>query len=117
MRAILKVKDVEVTWEKPDWVNWKSALYFEDVDGLQLQGFEGGPAKPETQIPAVVLDKVDGAVIRNAAPLAGTEVFVKVKGADSRKIYITGSDLDGVKTPYGLDLGVKADAVKMMDNF
>jgi hypothetical protein len=113
----LKLKDVEITWEKPEWVNWKSALYFEDVNGLQLQGFEGGPAKPETQIPAVVLDKVDGAVIRNAAPLAGTEVFVKVKGADSRKIYIIGSDLDGVKTPFELDSGVKADAVKALNNF
>jgi hypothetical protein len=40
----LKLKDVDVTWEKPEWVNWRSALYFEDVDGLRLQGFSGAPA-------------------------------------------------------------------------
>jgi len=113
----LKVKDLEVTWEKPEWVNWKSALYFEDVNGLKLQGFRGGPAKPETEIPAVVLDKVDDATILNAAPGPGTQVFVKVKGAKSQKIYITGSELHGVKTPYELDSGVNPDAVKAVNNF
>jgi len=113
----LKLKDVEITWEKPDWVNWKSALYFEDVDGLQLQGFEGGPAKPDTQTPGVVLDKVDGAWIQGAAPMPGTNVFLKVKGSTSQKIYITGSELHDVKTPYALDDGVNSDAVKAINNF
>jgi len=113
----LKVKDLEVHWEKPDWVNWKSALYFEDVDGLKLQGFAGGPAKPQTDIPAVVLDKVSNATVLNAAPGDGTQVFVKVKGATSRRIYITGSALHDVKAPYQLDPDVKPDAVKAVNNY
>jgi hypothetical protein len=59
----LQVKDVEVTWEKPEWVNWQSALYFEDVNGLRLDNFLGGPAKLQTDNPAVVLDKVEDATI------------------------------------------------------
>jgi hypothetical protein len=113
----LKVKDLEVTWEKPEWVNWQSALYFEDVDGLRLQGFMGGPAKPGTEIPAVVLDKVNDAAILDAQPRPGTQVFIKVKGATSQKIYLTGSELHDVKTPYKLDADVKPGTVKAVNNF
>ena len=31
----LKVKDVEVNWEKPAWEKWQSALYFKDINGLR----------------------------------------------------------------------------------
>jgi hypothetical protein len=113
----LKMKDVEVNWEKPEWVNWQSALYLENVDGLRLQGFSGGPAKLHTQTPAVVLDKVNDAAILEAQPRAGTNVFVKVKGATSQKIYVTGSALHDVKTTYQIDAGVKPDAVKAVNNF
>jgi hypothetical protein len=113
----LNVKDLEVTWDKPEWGNWKSALYFEDVDGLRLQGFAGGPATPQTDTPAVVLDKVSDATILNADPGPGTQVFVKVKGATSRKIYISGSDLHEAKTPYQLDPEVKPDAVQAGNNY
>ena len=87
------------------------------MDGLKLQGFVGGPAKPETDTPAVVFDKVNGATIRDAAPRPGTQVFVKVRGASSQKIYITGSDLHDVKTPYQLDSDVNPDAVQTVNNF
>ncbi len=113
----LRLQDIEVTWEKPEWVNWQSALYFEDVAGLELQGFAGGPAKPLTDDPAVVMDKVENATILNAAPRPGTQVFLKVKGANSREIYITGSELHGVMTPYQLEPGVKPGAVKAVNNF
>jgi len=113
----LKVKDLEVTWQKPEWVNWRSALYFEDVAKLKLQGFMGGPAKPETEIPAVVLDKVDDATIQNVEPRPGTKLFLKVRGASSQKIYLVGNDLHDVKTPYQLDSGVKPGTVKALNNF
>ena len=113
----LKLKDVEITWDKPQWVNWKSALYFEDVDGLTLQGFRGGQAKPGTETPAVVLDKVDGATIMSAAPLAGTQLFLRVKGAHSQRIYLNANELHDVKTPYELDGEVKPDAVKATSDF
>ncbi|MGD1104812.1 MAG: glycosyl hydrolase family 28 protein [Terriglobia bacterium] len=113
----LNVQDVEVTWQKPEWVNWQSALYFEDVEGLKLQGFTGGPARLQTPIPAVVLDQVDEAVILNSQPRPGTQLFLKVKGAKSRNIYLVGNELHGVKTPYQLDSDVKPGSVKAANNF
>lgn len=108
----LTMKDVHITWDKPAWVNWRSALYFENVDGLQLLGFMGGPARPDTDDPAVVLDKVDDVTIRDSQPAPGTDLFLKVKGSDSRGIYLVGNALHDVKTHYQLDPGVKPGTVK-----
>ena len=113
----LKVKDVQVNWEKPAWVNWRSALYFEDVDGLELSGFSGESARPQTEIPAVVLDKVTEAVVRDARPRPGTSLFLQVKGAKSGRIYLFGNELHAVSTPYQLATGVKPTAVKASNNF
>src|SRR5205823_2154722 len=55
----LTVKDVEVVWEKPASSKWQSALSFEDVQGLTLDNFSGAPARLQTDIPAVVLDRVE----------------------------------------------------------
>jgi hypothetical protein len=113
----LKMKGIEVTWDKPDWVNWRSALYFEDVEGLSLNGFTGEPAKPGSDVPAVVLNKVDGATIQNASPRPGTQVFLRVQGAKSQKIYLTGNEWHNAKTPYKVDADVRQGAVKAINNF
>ena len=52
-----------VNWEKPEWKKWESALGFKDVNGLNVENFMGGPAKPQTSIPAAVLDNVEDATI------------------------------------------------------
>jgi hypothetical protein len=65
----------------------------------------------------VVLDEVDRATILNSAPLPGTQVFVKVKGSKSRRIYLNGNALHDVKTPYQLDPEVQPETVKAANNF
>ena len=37
----LKLRNIEVYWDKPTYDKWQSALLVEDVDGLQLSGFSG----------------------------------------------------------------------------
>ena len=113
----LRLKDVEVNWQKPDWVNWRSALYFEDVSGLKLQGFTGGPAKLQSEVPAVILDKVDDATILNSRPRPGTRLFLKVTGANSQKIYVVGNDFHDVRTPYQVDSSVKPGAVTAINSY
>ena len=113
----LKVKDVEVNWEKPEWNKWESALSFEDVHGLKLENFVGGPAQPETDVPAVVLDKVEDAAIVGAKARPGTRVFLKVRGPESKNIYVVGNELHDVKTAVQLDAGVKEGTVKASNNF
>jgi hypothetical protein len=113
----LKVKDVQVQWEKPESPKWQSALYFQDIKGLKLEGFSGAPAKVESDNPAVVLDQVEGATIVDSTTAAGTKIFLKVQGAKSRNIYLVGNALHDVKTPCKLDSEVKPGTVQGANNF
>src|SRR2546429_3489832 len=87
----LKVKDVQVQWEKPESPKWQSALYFQDVNGLKVEGFSGAPAKAE--FPNVVLDQVVGATIVNSQAMPGTDLFLRVAGAQRHGIKPDGHEL------------------------
>jgi hypothetical protein len=79
----LKVKDVEVVWDKPSLDQWQSALYFEDIDGLELNDFAGRQAWPHKDTPAVVLNRVKNARVINSRAVEGTNTFLAILGADS----------------------------------
>jgi hypothetical protein len=111
----LKVKDVEIIWEKPASGKWQSALYFQDVSGLRVDGFAGGPGKPDA--PAIVLNQVDDAEISNSKAQPGTRVFLGVVGKESQGIYLVGNELHDSLTPYQVDPEVKAGALKAVGNF
>jgi len=111
----LKVKDVQVQWEKPESAKWQSALYFQDINGLKVEGFSGAPAKPE--FPNVVLDRVEGATIVNSQAMPGTELFLRVAGANSHGINLYGNELHTAGAAFKVDDGVASDAVKSANNF
>jgi hypothetical protein len=113
----LKVKDLQVQWEKPPSAKWQSALYFRDVEGLKLEGFSGAPARPESQDPAVVFDQVDGATVADATAPRGTKLFLQVKGSKSHDIYLNKNMLHCYITPLQTDSDVKAGAVKAGADF
>ncbi len=112
----LKLKDVEVIWDKPDSKKWESALYLEDIKGLEIEGFSGRQAKPGTETSAVVLNQVEDAVIRNSKPREGTKVFLQVKGSKSREIVLHGNDLRQAKVPLRVDSNVQSNAVRSLNN-
>ena len=101
----LKLRDIEVHWEKPASEKWQSALYLEDIQGLELDGFSGRPAT--AQFPAVVLNQVEDATIRNTKVEPGTTVFLDVKGDKTRGIGLIGNDFRKAKTPYQTTSGAK----------
>ncbi len=111
----LKVKDVQVQWEKPESAKWQSALYFQDVNGLKVEGFSGAPAKAE--FPNVVLDRVEGATIVNSQAMPGTDLFLRVAGANSHGINLYGNELHAAGAAFKVDDGVASDAVKSANNF
>ena len=111
----LKVKDVQVQWEKPESAKWQSALYFQDVSGLKVEGFSGAPAKAE--FPSVVLDQVEGATIVNSQAMPGTDLFLRVAGANSHGINLYGNELHAAGAAFKVDDGVASDAVKSANNF
>jgi hypothetical protein len=111
------VRDLEVIWDKPELTQWQSALYFQDVEGLKLENFAGRPAKMRTDIPAIVLNQVEDATIRNSTARPGTQVFLQVKGSKSRHVYLIGNELHAVPSPYRVDADVTEGAVKEAGNF
>ncbi len=113
----LKLKDVEVIWDKPALDQWESALSFEDVSGLTLDGFAGRQAWPDRDAPVVVFNKVSDAVVRNSRALEGTKVFLKVAGQGSRAIGLYGNDFRKAQVPYQLDSDVRSGEVKAIENF
>jgi hypothetical protein len=113
----LKLKDVQVIWDQPASEKWESALYLEDVKGLVLDGFTGRQAKPETDMPAVVLKQVEDAMIRNARAQQGTSVFLRVTGEKSRGICLSGNDFRRARIPYRLDSNVRREEIKELNNF
>ena len=58
----LRLDHVEVIWEGPLSQDWKSALYLEDIHGLELTGFRGGAAHPDSGHPTIALVKVEDVV-------------------------------------------------------
>jgi len=112
-----KLKDVEVVWEKPEWSKWESALYVEDVRGLQLDGFSGRQARPGASFPAVVLNRVEEALIRGCVAPAGTEIFLKILGSNTREIRLSGNDFHQSKVPYDVAGEVRRDELHELSNF
>jgi hypothetical protein len=108
----LKVKDVTVFWEPPALAQWKSALYLEDIKGLELASFTGRAAWPARGQPAVALRNVADAVVRDCRAPEGTGLFLRVAGPRSRAIRLWANDLTQAKTPYELAPETKRRAFK-----
>ncbi len=107
----LKLRNIEVSWDGPGYDHWKSALYLEDIRGLELEGFRGGPAKSGTEEAAVVLNQVEDARVSESKALTGTSVFCEIRGERSRNISFVGNDFLQVSVPYRLAPDVKLGAV------
>ncbi len=113
----LKVKDVEVVWEKPSLPAWQSAMHFEDVDGLEVNDFRGRQAWPEKDYPAVALKDVQNVRLLNSQAVEETNVFLGVEGEGSKNIMALGNDLQQAKTPFKFSGGAKKDELKALSNF
>jgi len=112
----LRLRDIEVAWDTPVYERWRSALYLEDVEGLDLEGLAGRPAGPEIEAAAVVLDRVQDVTARHNRALPGTGVFFDVRGGTSRNIVFWGNDLRQAEVPYRLAPDVSPEAVTVKEN-
>jgi hypothetical protein len=86
----VKLKDVEIFWEKPTFPDWRSAAYFENASDLKLQNVSGKAAWPGRGDSAVVFNQVSNGLVRDSR--ASEEgVFLKVIGAGTRQIHLEGN--------------------------
>ena len=109
----LRLKDFEVVWEKPLYDRWQSALSFEDVKGLVLDGVRARQAGDGGDAPAIVFKRVDDAVIRNCRADEGTGTFLRLSGRETRGVILAGNDLRRAKTVFTLADGAGEKAVEI----
>ena len=108
----VKLRGVQVFWDKPVLDTWKSALYFENVAGVQVDGFAAGSAPLPSPAPVVMLNQVTDASIRNCRAADGTEVFLKIAGAATRGIRLKNNDFTKAKVSCQLGDDVAKGAVE-----
>lgn len=112
----LTVKGVEVFWEKPALDRWKSAISFENIDGLELNGFAGRQAWPDQDTPAVALDNVTNAFVLNSRATEGTNVFLGVTGEGTKSIGLLSNDFRAAKVPYKLSGVAQSSELQAISN-
>jgi hypothetical protein len=111
----VRLRDVRVTWEKPALTNWQSALFCEEVSGLELTGFVGRQAESGRDTAAIRFRNVTNATITRATAPAGTEVFLHA-GAGSQAILLQESDLRQARVPWRIESGLSNEVITTRSN-
>ncbi len=109
----LRLRDVEVVWDGPVSEKWRSALAFEEVRDLVLDGVSAAQAPGADQAPAVLLDRVDGAVVRDCRAAEGTGTFLTLAGEGTKDILLERNDFRKARLPYSFASGASAPALKL----
>lgn len=108
----LTLREVEVVWEQPGLAAWRSALNFEEVKGVVVDGFAGRGAWPSVDAPAIRFKEVSAAVVRRCRAAEGTGTFLKIGGSGSRDIRLEGNDLRQARTRCDLEKDVVSGVVE-----
>jgi polygalacturonase len=101
----LKLTNIQLQTAAPDK---RHAVWCEDVEDVSIDGLDcdyspGGEA-------TIGLTDARGVLVRGCRPKAPTEPFLKLRGAKSERIVLTGNDLSGVRkiADVGPDVGKNA---------
>jgi polygalacturonase len=109
----LRLRDFEVVWEKPLYDRWQSALAFEHVRGLILDGVTARQARDGGSAPAILLQDVDGAVVRDCRADDGTGTFLLLSGQGTRGVALFGNDLRLARTGWAFADGAGEKAIEI----
>jgi hypothetical protein len=108
----IKLIDFEITWAEPSQPHWQSAVVVDNTQDLLLDGLSVRQAPTGTAASAVVLNNVDGAMVRHSRAQAETGTFLHVTGSEAREIVLGRNDLCQAKTPWDAGEGARKDAVR-----
>ncbi|MFZ2053791.1 MAG: glycosyl hydrolase family 28 protein [Candidatus Aminicenantales bacterium] len=112
----LKIRGFEVVWDRPESDNWKSALYFEDIKGLEVAEFAGRQGLVGAEQPAIVLNQVEDAHFWRNRALPDTGIFFDIRGERSRALYLFDNDLLEARLPLRIAPEVGREEVKTRGN-
>ena len=108
----LSLKDFEIVWEEPYSDQWQSAITVDNVYGLTLDSVSARQAPSETEAPAILLQKVNGAVIRNCQAQEGTGTFIQFQGEDTKSILLSNNDTRAARVVYDTVDGMDRKEIK-----
>jgi hypothetical protein len=110
----LRVRDLELRWaEKAAEPKWRSAIVVRRARDVELSGFVGEAAPSAAAAAAVVMEDVEGALVRACQPSGGQFLHV---GGTSRAIHVVGNDLSAVSVPVGYGVDELRGAVLLEGN-
>ena len=113
----LTLRNVDVRWtEDGAEPGWTSALEVARAREITLDGVTARQAHSGADTPAVVLEDVDGATVRDCRALPGTGLFLSIRGAASRGVHLFGNDFSEAKRAYALESGAREEAVTAAAN-
>ena len=93
----LRIRDLEVRWaEDRPQPRWQSAVVIRKARDVELSGFVGRSAPGSADVPAIVMEDVDGALVHGCRALPGRFLHV---GGSSRAIHLVGNDLSAARVP------------------
>ena len=93
----LRIRDLELRWAEDDpEPRWQSAVVVRKARDVELSGFVGRSAPGAADVPAVVMEDVDGALVHGCRPLPGRFLHV---GGSSRAIHLIGNDFSATRVP------------------
>lgn len=88
------LRNVEVTWEKPEYEKWQNAVFVEKAQNLEVDRLRARQARLEDlTAAALVLNQVSRAVVKNCRAEAGTGIFLKLIGPETAEIYLANNEL------------------------
>ena len=106
-----RLKNVEIVWSVSDTAAWQSALAVDDVQDLTLEGVSARQAGAGNA-PAIALNDVAGAVLRNCRAQPGAATFVQVSGVRSREITFFDNEARAAQTAVQLAGDASPNAVR-----
>lgn len=107
----LRFQNLDLDFEDEDY---RPAVIFEDVHGLDLSGFAAKP--PEGGGPTVRFHNVRNALIHGCRVPSGTNTFLNIDGEQTEKVRLIGNDLTGAKKAFERDPPVTRKNVQMEGN-
>jgi len=109
----LRLRDFEVIWEKPLYDRWQSALSFENIRGLVLDGVSARQAHDGGAAPAILFKKVEDAVVRDCRAAEGTGTFLLFSGPGVKDIVLWGNDIRRARKGWAFADGAGEAAVQI----
>jgi len=86
-----------------------SSIIAQDVKNLTLNGIK--TLTPVAGSPAIVLNNTENAFISNCSPVKGTDIFLQLKGEQTKDIILKGNNFRFAKTPVSKESSVTESIV------